>query len=574
MIRRFRPGWLVLAIGIAAACAPRVTTQPAAPLADPEPIEVGVVPPPGPYAPGFDALHYRIALDLPAQGGRIDGETQIAILLTEPRQDTLRLDLTGLRARSVRTARGAAENLRAVPFYQAEGRLVLPVPATARTGDTLYVTVAYGGTPTDGLIIRDNVHGQRSIFADNWPNRARFWFPSIDHPSDKALVSFDVRAPAGWRVIANGRRVDRIDDAFAPGDGGRWRYDLPVPIPTYLMVIGATVMTVETVTGCADGGAAQWRPTNCVAVTSWAFPPDSAHASRVFRRGGEMIEFYSRLVGPFPYTKLAHVQSSTRFGGMENAGAIFYSERAIADGRDIEGTVAHETAHQWFGNSVTPHSWHDLWLSEGFATYYGALFFEHVDGSEALRQRMDGVRRTYLASDVHDLAIVDTTAVPGNNLLNLLNRNSYQKGGAVLHMLRGVMGDDDFFRAVRDYYGRHQHGTARTADLQAAMTRHAGRDMAWFFEQWVFQPGFPRLRATMRWNEETRQAEITIEQTQPAGWPTFRLPMDIVIATALGPERRSIEVRSRRETFRFPLAAAATAVRLDPDGWLLFEEVQ
>jgi aminopeptidase N len=557
-------------LATAAGCAPREVRRPV-PLEDPAPIEVGVVPPAGPYAPGFDALHYQITLDLPAQGTRIEAGTQITLLLTEPRQDTLRLDLTGLRVRSVRAARSAGENLRPVGFYQADGRLVLPVPAAARVADTLYVHVAYGGEPDDGLIIRDNVHGARSVFADNWPNRARFWFPSIDHPSDKALVSFDVRAPAGWRVIANGRRMDPVEDPFGPGPDGRWRYDLPVPIPTYLMVIGATRMSVETIDGCADGGAAAWRTDSCVAVTSWAFPQDSAHASRVFRRGGEMVAWYSRLIGPYPYTKLAHVQSSTRFGGMENAGAIFYSERALADGRDIEGTVAHETAHQWFGNSVTPGTWHDLWLSEGFATYFGALFFEHVDGPEALRERVAAMRTRYLQSDVHGLAIVDTTAVPGNNLLNLLNANSYQKGAAVLHMLRGVMGDEQFFTGVRDYYGRFQHRTARTDDLQAVMSRHAGQDLGWFFEQWVYRPGHPRLRTSLRWNDAAREAEVIIEQVQPAAWPTFRLSLDIAIATALGTERRRVDVRGRREVFRFPLAARATAVTLDPDGWLLYE---
>src|SRR5690606_29984849 len=139
--------------------------------------------------------------------------------------------------------------------------------------------------------------------------------------------------------------------------------------------------------------AARPDAADCVAVTTWVFPADTANAAPSFRRAAEMVDFYSTLVAPFPYEKLAHVQSSTRFGGMENVAAIFYAERSIAQGRDIEGTVAHETAHQWFGDAVTEADWHHLWLSEGFASYFGPLFFEHADGVERFREIMAGARR-------------------------------------------------------------------------------------------------------------------------------------------------------------------------------------
>jgi aminopeptidase N len=554
-----------------AACATAPGVGPGAgPLLDPEPIEVGVVPPPLPYAPGFDALHYHIELDVPAAGGRIEANTTVILAVTTPRPDTLHLDLTGLAVREVRVARGRAGQANRTAFRQAHGRLIMGVPAAVNAGDTLYVHVAYGGEPTDGLIIRDNVHGQRGAFGDNWPNRARFWFPSIDHPSDKATVSFAVRAPVGWQVLANGRRTDphqRIDE---PPRDGIWRYEMPVPIPTYLMVIGATPFSVGTVDGCAAGGTAPARSDECVAVTSWAFPPDSAHAMHVFRRGGDMIEFYSRVVGPYPYTKLAHAQSATRFGGMENAGAIFYSERAIAEGRDIEGTVAHETAHQWFGNAVTPRDWPHLWLSEGFATYFDAVYFEHADGPQALRAKVEGSRRSYLASQVRDLAIVDTTQIPGNNLLRLLNANSYQKGGWVLHMLRNEVGDDAFFAAVRRYYARHVHDTAVTADLRRAFEEQTGRDLGWFFEQWLFRPGHPTLRHDMSWDAQRGEAVVTIEQVQDPAWPTFRFPLTLELATPAGPVRHTGDVHERRTTIRVPLPAQPASLTLDPDVTLLF----
>jgi aminopeptidase N len=539
-------------------------------LPDPEPIEVGVVPPPLPYAPGFDALHYHIEIAVPETGARIDAHTTVALAITAPRPDTLRLDLTGLNVYEVTTARGRAGAQRTAPFRQTPGQLVLGVPADVQSDDTLYVRVAYGGSPTDGLIIRDNVHGERGAFGDNWPNRARFWFPSIDHPSDKATVSFAVRAPAGWHVLANGRRTDPHSRITDPPRDGVWRYEMPVPIPTYLMVIGATRFAVGTVDACADGGTSPARTDRCVAVTSWAFPPDSAHAMHVFRRGGDMIEFYSSLVGPYPYTKLAHAQSATRFGGMENAGAIFYSERAIADGRDIEGTVAHETAHQWFGNAVTPHDWPHLWLSEGFATYFDAVYFEHAEGEQAFRAKLEGSRRSYLNSQVRDLAIVDTLRIPDNNLLRLLNANTYQKGGWVLHMLRNELGDSAFFGGVRRYYARHVQGTAVTADLRRAFEEQSGRELGWFFEQWVFRPGHPVLRHEMAYDAAGGQAVIDIEQVQDAAWPTFRFPLTLELATPAGTVRHTANISERRSTIRVPLAAQPASLTLDPDTRLLF----
>jgi len=593
----FAVGFALLLAGCATLPEPiEMIPADAAALPDPEPIEVGVVPPPGPYAPGFDALHYDLDVTIPETGTRIAAVARLAIAIVAPRQDTLRLDLTGLRAWHVFTATGSRPPARA-EFRQADGRLIVPVPAAARVGDTIYVNVSYGGEPNDGLIIRDNVHGQRGAFGDNWPNRARFWFPSIDHPSDKATVTWRVRAPAGWHVIANGRRFEgehppavtaagrrasgttRAEMAAPPQDGV-WRFHMPVPIPTYLMVVGATPFSIGTVTDCANGGVTAARPDQCVAVSSWAFPRDSAHAAHVFRRGGDMIEFYSRIIAPFPYTNLAHVQSATRFGGMENASAIFYSERAIADGRDIEGTVAHEVAHQWFGNAVTPREWPHLWLSEGFASYFGPLYFEYADGAERFRELMAGTRRSYLNSQVRNLAMVDTVAIPGNNLLQLLNANSYQKGALVLHMLRGLMGDRNFFNAVQRYYTTHEHGTAVTADLRRAFELHHGESLEWFFDQWVFRPGHPVLRSDMRWDAATREAVVTIEQTQQAEWPTFRLPVTIAFDLPAAAEqparevRHTAEISDRRATLRFALPARPSAMRLDPDGWLLFQAAE
>lgn len=564
------PACLALAACAGGTSTPPVDTTPRPALVEPTlveppPIAAGQAPPPGPYAPGFDAVHYDIALTLPDTGSYIRGITTARIALVEPRADTLALDLTGLAVARVRVDGDV------VGHRQDAGKLYVPVPAAARVGDTIAVEVAYEGRPDDGLIIGPNVHGARTAFADNWPNRARFWFPSIDHPSDKATVAFAVSAPVPWAVIANGERSDDVGFEPPPPQAGStaqravWRWATDTPIPTYTMVIGAAEFAIG-----RAGEACAPSDGRCIETTWWAFPPDTAHAARVFRRADEMVAYYSALIAPFPYEKLAHVQSSTRYGGMENVTAIFYDERAIAAGRDIEGTVAHETAHQWFGDAVTEADWHHLWLSEGFATYFGALFFEHADGVERFRQIMEANRQSYVASDVVGRPIVDPSET---NLFALLNANNYQKGAWVLHMLRGTLGDSAFFDGVRRYYRAHEHGTALTEDLVRAMESASGRELDWFFEQWVFRPGHPRLRVEWVWDAGAREVVLTIEQAQPAAWPTFRLPMEVELVTPQGAVRRRVELDERRKLFRLPLAAPPTVVRVDPDGWVLKEEV-
>jgi aminopeptidase N len=577
----------VAVLALATCAAPQQAQLPPLPLpADTAPLAAepashppGRVPPPGPYLPGFRALHYHVAVDLPAAGARIRGTATLDVAIEAPRSDTLRLDLNGMLVTSVTLAprRGAAGDFNAVPFRQGDGRIFIALPQTAHAGDTIRVAVAYAGTPDDGLIIRTNVHGERGAFGDNWPDRARSWFPSVDHPGHKATVAFEVRTPASWQVVANGVRADAMwrrlggdirADAVSPPDGV-WRWRMDQPIPAYLMVIDATRFAGGSIDECAQGGSTAQRPTGCVPTGYWVFPQDSANGVRLFRRAGDMLTYYSKLIAPYPYDRLAHVQSATRFGGMENAGAIFYSDQAITRGTLSEGIIAHEVAHQWFGNAVTPARWADLWLSEGFATYFGALYFEQADGVQRFREMLDNSRAGYFRSQVQHLPVVDTLAVPGNDLLELLNANSYAKGGAVLHMLRGLLGDSAFFGGVRRYYHEHVHGNAVTADLRRALEAQSGRELGWFFDQWLYRPGHPVFRVSHRWDATAGESIVRIDQVQPQEWPTFRVPMQIELQTAGAAERHEVEVTQRIQEYRFRLDTHSTGVRLDPDGWLL-----
>ncbi len=269
-------------------------------------------------------------------------------------------------------------------------------------------------------------------------------------------------------------------------------------------------------------------------------------------------------IGPFPFEKLANVQSSTRFGGMENASAIFYSERGIANNTD-DGVVAHEIAHQWFGDAVTEARWSHLWLSEGFATYFGALFFEQAVGVDDFRRRMEGSRQIYIRSGVTAQPVVREE----ESLFDLLNRNNYEKGGWVLHMLRGRLGDEAFFRGIREYYRRYRHRAVLTEDFQAVMEEASGQDLDWFFRQWLLEPGYPILQISHEWVEANREIVLTVEQVQDGAWPTFRFQTEVEIELSTGTTRTPVEISARRSVIRIEAAESPRTVRFDPDGWVL-----
>ena len=538
-------------------------------LLEPDPIAAGRASDrSGPYAPGLNVLHYDVELSFDDGGDEIWGRTEIRFNRPADTSAPVAFDLTGLAVTRV------AVDGQPSRFRLSRGVLTLepaPVPGPHM------VEIRYQGTPDDGLILGTNVHGATSAFADNWPNRTRFWFPSVDHPSDKATVRFTVHAPAGWQVIANGE-LDRepaptsaatLTGLGHPGDDQHrtWVWSSDVEIPSYTMVVGAADFHIGTTGLAACGKApASRRSDGCVEVTYWVFPPDSARGRSIFQRSAEMVDFFTDRVGPFPYEKLANVQSATRFGGMENATAIFYSEQAIASGGLGEETVAHEIAHQWFGDSVTEREWSHLWLSEGFATYFGALFFEASDGAERFREIMDGSRRRILASDVvTSRPVLD----PDDNLFALLNDNNYPKGGWVLHMLRGVVGDDVFFQGIATYYQRYLNGTAMTADLRAVMEEASGEELGWFFDQWLRFPGYPVFDVRWRWDSAASEVEVVVEQVQDDAWGTYRMPATIEVREASGASRHRFEIDGRSVTLRLPAASSPVEVALDPDGWIL-----
>ena len=513
-----------------------------------------------PYRPAFDVQDYSIAIDVPDSGATIHATTTLTIARRAP-ADTLPLDLLDLTVARVRV------DGRDARFRQTANGVAVPLRRSTGASRAFTVAVDYGGAVKDGLIVHRDSAGRWTYFGDNWPDRARHWIPSIDHPSDKATVTWRVTAPSSQTVIANGRLVSKRAVTRGGRTATEWTWRESQRIPVYLMVIGVAPLTKYDLGDTDCGHAALGR---CVPQSVYVAPEQRAFLPGPFARAGHIVELFSRLVAPFPYEKLAHVQSSTRFGGMENASEIFYADEPFRTGRMGDEVVAHETAHQWFGDAVTEREWPHLWLSEGFATYFAALWDRASRGDSAFRARMGEIREAVLddTSAVTKRPVIDTIET---NLFALLNRNSYEKGGFVLHMLRMQVGDSAFFRGLRDYYTSHRNSTALTGDLQAAVERASGQRLGWFFDQWLRRPGYPELTATWHYDSASREAAITV--TEGGAFGAFRAPLTIAVIDSAGAAHRATVPLSAAAgaagQVRIPVPSAPRDIVLDPDVNLL-----
>ena len=509
-------------------------------------------------------LHYNVSLTFNDQLTEItSARAEITILSLKHSLSQIDLDFGELAVDSVTV------NRETTPFERSPGLLNIKLSKAVAQDARLTVVVSYHGAPRDGLILTTDKAGKRSAIGDNWPNRLHHWIPCLDHPSAKATVNFTVTAPARDLVVANGRldRVETVSDTTKT-----WVYSEGVPIPPYCMIIAA-------------GEFAHVTPSpQEVPPLSYYVPlPDKDVAVEGFAAANPSLKFFSQTVAPYPYEKLALIVGATRFGGMENSSAIVFTSSLfnsrsksepisqvfhIREG--IVSLVAHEIAHQWFGDSVTESTWSDLWLSEGFATYFAGLVIERYEGEQAFQQYMKRTADEYLSYEKKASTPIHDTET--ENLFKLLNANNYQKGAWVLHMLRSSLGDEVFFRGIRAYYNNHKNSTATTEDLRSAFERASGRSLKEFFARWIYGAGHPRYELTWQWKQTgSREGVLTIKLSQTQHEEAFLMSVPFEVVSSKGVIRKSIRPSGKLTTLQLHLNNRPTAVRLDPDNTILKE---
>ena len=503
----------------------------------------------------LDVEHYLFALSLSDTTDRIAGRATVRMRLLSAGLTRVELDLAAVTPE--RQGRGMVVSAvtmggRALTFTHAADRLAITLPAPSTAGAVVELVVRYAGIPADGLQIKLNSHGDRGFFSDNWPDKARHWLPLIDHVADKATMEMDVTAPAHYRVISNGKRLEETD---LPGNVRHTVWREGTRISPWLYALGVARFAVQHVSDY------QGKP-----IETWVFAQDSVAGFHDFAiPTRDALAFYSEKIGPYQYEKLANVQSNSVAGGMEAASAIFYSSGSVQGTRPVRwrNVVIHEIAHQWFGNAITENDWNDVWLSEGFATYFTLLFIEHAYGKAAFD---DGLRES--RKSIYDLDTkLPNYRVVHENLVDMskvTTRLTYEKGAWVLHMLRQEMGDAKFWAGIRAYYATHLNGTASTADFRRAMEKASGRDLTAFFQQWLYRGGVPRVEGTWSYDAKSQQVVVELKQVQP-GEP-FDLPVEISVdlpAARMTPTKVRFAARTQR--FTISVDQAPMHVYLDPN---------
>jgi aminopeptidase N len=502
-----------------------------------------------PRQPGIDVQSYIFRITLSDDTDEIVGETTVDVRFVQDGLPSFSLDLAtpangkGMTVSSV-TSDGAA-----VPFTHRNDRLLITLPAPAKAGQRRAFTIQYRGVPAGGLNIGKNRYGERTFFSANWPDLAHQWLPTIDHPYDKAASEFLVTAPAKYQVVANGR----LEEAIDLGDGRRethWKES--VPIATWLDNIGVAQFAVRHF-GEAAG----------VPLETWVFHQDRDNGIAIFEAATlRAIEFFAGRIGPYPYEKLADVEAAGFEGGMEHASEIFFGQRTLAN-RPNPSIVAHETAHQWFGDSVTESDWDDVWLSEGFATYFALLAAEHEDGRDAFVAGLKRSRATVFQTEQRQPGVAVVQTQPWKGIPSPI---VYQKGAWTLHMLRGRMGDEKFWAGIREYYRRYRDANASTADFRKVMEQTSGAELGWFFGQWLTRPGSPVVEGGWKYDSAAKLVVIDLSQTQEGD--AYRLPIQVAVAA----ERIvNIEMTAKRQRFEIAVDKDPSAVTLDPDTWLLMD---
>lgn len=513
---------------------------------------------PYPKNPNIDILNYKFEIHLNDTSDIIYGSADIALNIKDS-EDRVRLDLIsqgkdgkGMEVKKV-TFNGSE-----VSYSHDNDVLLIETGAFEYTSRDI-INVVYSGMPITGLIIGPNMHGDRTFFSDNWPNKARNWLPLVDHPYDKSTAEFVVIAPNHYQVISNGLLVEETN---LNKELKKTHWKQSVPISCWLYALGVAEFAVDYV-DYFEGKSIQ----------TWVYKQDRDNGFYDFKIPTKhTMEFFSDYIGPFAYEKLANVQSNSVKGGMESATAIFYSDVSVTGDRSVRwrNVVIHEVAHQWFGNCVTEYDWDDVWLSEGFATYFTLMFREHAYGRDDFVNGLNDAKRLVYNHYKTD----KESSIVHNNLKDMKDvltySLQYQKGAWVLHMLRNYIGEDNFRKGIRNYYKKYYNSTTTTNQFKTEMEVVSGMNLDTFFDQWLYKGGNMVLDGNWKFDEKKGRIEVNLNQVQNDGY-LFEMPVELGISYNDKNLEKIQTVKLEKEKGRFYIASDSKpiSIKIDPNTKLL-----
>lgn len=513
------------------------------------------------YAPEREVEVRHLALDVTPDFQRrtVEGRAtwQFKPIIVPVRE--VKLDAVDLNVHSVT----ATEKIQG--YQVTEKQVIVTFAEPIPTNRTASLTITYQAEPVHGLYFRTPEMGYKAgdthLFTQGEQTEARYWYPCFDSPNQRFTSEMTCRVPEGMTVISNGRLLADEKDPATGLRAVRWSQEQPHA--NYLITL---------VAGYFKKLEAKHKD---IPLAFYTLPSEFHAAATSFRDTADMMAFFEQEIGvPYPWPKYDQVcVNDFVAGGMENTSATTLTDgtlftEATENLRESEGLVAHELAHQWFGDLVTCRDWSHIWLNEGFATYYEALYREHKHGRDfMLYELYDRARFLTGLTDDTRAIVRRTYDDPGEMFSHL----AYQKGSWVLHMLRSALGEDLYRRCIKTYLERHRHGGVDTEDLRAVIEEFTGQSYDQFFDQWVYHAHYPELEVSYSWDEPSKLAKVSIRQVQKldANVWLFKFPLTIRFKGAFGVADQRVEITAKEEEFYFPLASAPEVVRLDPDYTLL-----
>jgi aminopeptidase N len=491
--------------------------------------------------PEYDVLTYDINTKIIADSQKIEAKTSINFIVTIDMEKTLLFDFAGLQLDSTYLDSNRVQST------LADELLIIDLETPLMSGDTHMVQIHYQGTPEKGLYFRTNSNGDPVIYSHNEPYDAHYWFPCKDDPSDKAKLLMTVEVPDQFIVLSNGELIEKSETG-PQNTNYIWKEDYP--IATYLISIATSPYLITTNFFTLDG--------DDLLLEYYVYPEDLNRGATVLEWVIEMLDFYGSFIGDYPFFTDKYSMSEVPFreaSAMENQTATTMGDFVM----DNEEIIAHELVHQWWGDALTPQSFVDIWLNEGFATYFDALFTEYKYGEEAFLQRMDEFG-SLLTSD-------GSLAYPIYNPPSeyLFGRAVYMKGAWVLHMLREVVGNQIFKEIIQQYFEAYNYLNVTTELFVVVVESVSDESFTSFFNQWLNFGGMPFLIGS--WEQDKNIVQVLIKQDQPE--PVYQFDLEVLVEGVTADTLVLMPIYERETTELVYFPEPVSKIIIDPNKKIL-----
>ncbi len=505
----------------------------------------------------FDVKHVRVEVRLDVPNKQVAGTTTLTLEALTGTSNRVELDAEDIQVSAVTL------NERPLPFSQSEKGLTVELPQAPATGEELNISVEYVSTPRRGIYFTGPDSGYpdkpHQVWTQGQDTDNHHWFPCIDEPKGRLTSEVIATVPGKWTAVSNGHLVSSRKN---PDGTATYHWSQDKQHAVYLITLAA---------GEFSHVVLEEKP---VLIDFYCQPGREEDGKRAFGNTPAMIRLYEDLFGQtYPWDKYTQVAvQDFIFGGMENTSATTQTDLTLHDATahvdfSSDFLVAHEAVHMWFGDLLTCREWPHGWLNEGFATFFESVWQEHHHGVDDYLYDVYGLARGYLSERYRRPIVERTYNVP----VDIFDRHLYDKAGVVLHMLRRELGDAPFYKAIKHYVQQHKGRNVVTTDLQRAVEEATGRNMDWFFDQWLYSAGHPELKVSYSWDDKSNVATVSVKQTQKSdGTPeVFRASVDIALMTDGARRTERVKLTEREQAFTFALPDKPKMVQFDAGYGLL-----